>query len=133
MESDPFSLEGKVAIITGGSRGIGEEIAVAMAEAGAAVAPVARSEDALEETVERIEASGGTAHSRPLDVTDVTAVEAAFDEIEAELGDVEILVHNVGTNPFLATLGFGYGGMEQNNLRQPNRGFPLCTRVGPPG
>jgi NAD(P)-dependent dehydrogenase (short-subunit alcohol dehydrogenase family) len=100
MESDPFSLEGKVAIVTGGSRGIGEEIAVAMAEAGAAVAPVARSEDALEETVERIEVSGGTAHSRPLDVTDVAAVEAAFDEIEAELGDVDILVNNAGTNPF---------------------------------
>lgn len=100
MESDPFSLEGKVAVVTGGSRGIGEEIAVAMAEAGASVAPVARSEDALEETVERIETSGGTAHSRPLDVTDVTAVEAAFDEIEAELGDIEILVNNAGTNPF---------------------------------
>jgi NAD(P)-dependent dehydrogenase (short-subunit alcohol dehydrogenase family) len=100
MESDPFSLEDKVAVVTGGSRGIGEEIAVAMAEAGAAVAPVARSEDALEQTVERIEASGGTAYSRPLDVTDVAAVEAAFDEIEAELGDIGVLVNNAGTNPF---------------------------------
>lgn len=100
MESDHFSLKRKVAMVTGGSRGIGEEIAVAMAEAGAAVAPVARSEDALEETIERIEASGGTAHSCPLDVTDVAAVEAAFDEIKTELGDIDILVNNAGTNPF---------------------------------
>lgn len=100
MALDAFSLDGRVAIVTGGSRGIGEEIGVAMAEAGADVAPVARSEDALEATAGRIEAAGGTAHPRPLDVTDVTAVEAAFDDVEAALGEVDVLVNNAGTNPF---------------------------------
>lgn len=100
MGLDAFSLKGRVAVVTGGSRGIGEEIAVAMAEAGADVAPVARSEDALEETADRIEEAGGTAHPRPLDVTDVAAVEAMFDDVEATLGDVDVLVNNAGVNPF---------------------------------
>lgn len=61
MGLDAFSLEDSVAVVTGGSRGIGEEIAVSMAEAGADVAPVARSEDALEATAERIESTGQSA------------------------------------------------------------------------
>lgn len=100
MVLDSFSLDDQVAIVTGGSRGIGEEIAVAMAEAGADVAPVARSEDALEATANRIEDAGGTAHPRPLDVTDVAAVETVFNEIKSELGEVNVLVNNAGTNPF---------------------------------
>lgn len=100
MGLDAFSLDGRVAVVTGGSRGIGEEIAVAFAEAGADVAPVARSEDALEATADRIEDAGGTAHPRPLDVTNVAAVEAMFDEVEASLGSVDVLVNNAGTNPF---------------------------------
>lgn len=100
MGLDAFSLDGRVAVVTGGSRGIGEEIAVSMAEAGAAVAPVARSEDALEATADRIEAAGGTAAPYPVDVTDAAAVEAVFEDVEATLGGVDILVNNAGTNPF---------------------------------
>jgi NAD(P)-dependent dehydrogenase (short-subunit alcohol dehydrogenase family) len=100
MVLDSFSLEGKVAFVTGASRGIGEEIAVAMGKAGASVAAVARTEDALNKTVSRIERDNGAALARPLDVTDGAAVEAAFDEVEANLGDVGILVNNAGTNPF---------------------------------
>lgn len=100
MVLDSFSLSDRVAVVTGGSRGIGEEIAVAMAEAGADVAPVARSEDALEATAERIEDAGGTAHPRPLDVTDEAAVTAMFDEVESSLGEVDVLVNNAGVNPF---------------------------------
>lgn len=97
---DAFSLDGKIAIVTGGSRGIGEEIGVSMAEAGADVAVVARSEEALEETVDRIEKRGGDAVSYPLDVTDAAEVEAMFDDVEANLGPVDVLVNNAGTNPF---------------------------------
>lgn len=100
MGLDAFSLDGRVAVVTGGSRGIGEEIAVKMAESGAAVAPVARSTDALEETAARIEDAGGTAHPRVLDVTDIAAVEAMFDDVKSSLGPVDILVNNAGTNPF---------------------------------
>jgi NAD(P)-dependent dehydrogenase (short-subunit alcohol dehydrogenase family) len=100
MGHDAFSLDGEVAVVTGGSRGIGEEIAVAMAESGADVAPVARSEDALEATADRIEATGQTAALYPLNVMDLTSVAAMFEDVEATLGEVDILVNNAGTNPF---------------------------------
>jgi len=100
MALDAFSLEDRVAVVTGGSRGIGEEVAVAMAEAGADVVPVARSEDALAETVERVGEAGGESMVHTLDVTDRAAVGATFETVEEELGPVDVLVNNAGVNPF---------------------------------
>jgi len=100
MTLDAFSLEGSVAIVTGGSRGIGEETAVAMAESGADVAVVARSTDALDETVDRIEATGATGLARAVDVTDDGAVAGLVDAVADELGPVDVLVNNAGTNPY---------------------------------
>lgn len=100
MGLERFSLEGSVAVVTGGSRGIGEAIAVEMAEAGATVVPVARSADDLDETVERIESAGGEAIACTMDVTDAGSVAAAFDRTEAEFGSVDVLVNNAGTNPY---------------------------------
>lgn len=97
---DAFSLKHDVAIVTGGSRGIGEEIAVALAASGADVAVVARSEKALSDTVKRIEETGSKAMAYPLDVTDEADVNAMFDDIEAKLGPVDILINNAGTNPY---------------------------------
>jgi NAD(P)-dependent dehydrogenase (short-subunit alcohol dehydrogenase family) len=103
MTRDRFSLEGSVAVVTGGSRGIGEETAVAMAEAGADVVPVARSEDALGETVERVEAAGGGSFLAPRDVTDRDGIADLFDEVEERLGGVDVLVNNAGVNPFFGS------------------------------
>ncbi|MWG36405.1 SDR family NAD(P)-dependent oxidoreductase [Halomarina oriensis] len=100
MTLDAFSLAGSVVIVTGGSRGIGEETAVAMAEAGADVAAVARSEGALEETVERIEGTGSSGVARTVDVTDDDAVAGLVDSVADELGPVDVLVNNAGTNPY---------------------------------
>lgn len=100
MALDLFSLEGSVAVVTGGSRGIGEAIAVAMADAGAAVVPVARSEDALDATVTRIRENGGEAVACVCDVTDEGDIERVFETAEAEFGPVDTLVNNAGTNPF---------------------------------
>ncbi|MFD1512323.1 SDR family NAD(P)-dependent oxidoreductase [Halomarina rubra] len=97
---EAFSLEGSVAVVTGGSRGIGEATAVAMAEAGADVAVVARSADALDDTVERIEATGATGIAREVDVTDDDAVAGLVDSVAEELGPVDVLVNNAGTNPY---------------------------------
>jgi NAD(P)-dependent dehydrogenase (short-subunit alcohol dehydrogenase family) len=100
MTLEAFSLEDRVAVVTGGSRGIGESVAVAMAEAGADVVPVARSEDALAGTVERVEEAGADSVLQTLDVTDRAAVEAAFEAVEEEIGPVDVLVNNAGVNPF---------------------------------
>jgi NAD(P)-dependent dehydrogenase (short-subunit alcohol dehydrogenase family) len=100
MALERFSLEDEVVVVTGGSRGIGEEIAVAMAEAGADVVPVARTEDALDETAARVAAAGGTALPVPLDVTDREGIEALFETVEESLGGATVLVNNAGVNPF---------------------------------
>ncbi|MFT4933207.1 MAG: NAD(P)-dependent dehydrogenase (short-subunit alcohol dehydrogenase family) [Natronomonas sp.] len=100
MALDAFGLEGDVAVVTGGSRGIGEEIAVAMAEAGADVVPVARSPEALAATAERIEAAGRRALPITQDVTDPAGIDALFDEVAATFDGVDVLVNNAGVNPF---------------------------------
>ena len=98
MGLERFSLDGRVAVVTGASRGIGEAIAVAMADAGASVVALARSEDDLEATVERIGKEDAVACTA--DVTDGPEVEAAFDRAEEAFGPVDVLVNNAGTNPY---------------------------------
>jgi NAD(P)-dependent dehydrogenase (short-subunit alcohol dehydrogenase family) len=89
-------LTGTVALVTGASRGIGRVIAIQLAGAGATVALVARSARGLDETRRTIEASGGRAWSKDLDVTDRAAVEVAMAQVNAELGPVDLLVNNAG-------------------------------------
>lgn len=89
-------LAGRVALVTGGGRGLGQVFAQMLARAGAAVAVAARSADQLQETVSLIEAQGGRAVAIPLDVTDQPAVEQAVETIERRLGPVDILVNNAG-------------------------------------
>ena len=89
-------LTDKVALITGASRGLGKAIAVALAAEGASIAAVARSEDALKETVDGIRAAGGVIEPYALDVADETAVEATVEKIVARFQRVDILVNNAG-------------------------------------
>jgi len=97
-----FDLTGKNAFVTGASRGIGKAIAIALAEAGADVALVARSEDGLAETASAITALGRKAFVTPADVTSQPAVaDAAAAAIEA-LGHVDVVVNNAGGSNFMA-------------------------------
>jgi len=89
-------LTDKVALVTGASRGLGKAIAIALAAEGASIAAVARSEDALKETLEAIRATGGVAEPYALDVSDETAVEATIEKIVARFQHVDILVNNAG-------------------------------------
>ena len=82
-----FRLDGRRAIVTGASRGIGLASAVALAEAGAEVTLVARSHDELEARAAEIRAAFGTAHALPLDVADIQAVEREL----RRLGPFDIL------------------------------------------
>ena len=91
-----FSLEGKVALITGGSRGLGRAIALGFAAAGADVAIAARSEGDLATVAKEIEAIG--VHSLPVsaDVTDKAQVDAMVDKTVEGLGHLDVLVNNAG-------------------------------------
>ena len=92
--ANPFSLEGRIALVTGGNTGIGQGIALALADAGADVASVARR--ASDDTVGNILAKGRRAVSIQADLTSIAPVERVLDEATAALGPVDILVNNAG-------------------------------------
>jgi NAD(P)-dependent dehydrogenase (short-subunit alcohol dehydrogenase family) len=121
-------LDGKVAIVTGGSRGIGEAIAAALAREGCAVALAARDGERLAGIVARLEAGGATALAVPADVTDEAQVEALFAQTMARFGRLDILVNNAGA--------FDGGPLDELSLATWEkvlavnlRGPFLCTRA----
>jgi NAD(P)-dependent dehydrogenase (short-subunit alcohol dehydrogenase family) len=99
-----FSLDGKVAVVTGASRGIGRAIALGLADAGADVAVAARTESDLESLVEEIRNRGRKAVAVPTDVLDRSALESLFDRTIDELGGLDVLVNNAGGTRFIAPI-----------------------------
>ena len=91
-----MTLAGKVAVVTGASRGLGRAMAVALAEAGADVALAARSKPDLEESAHLVEAAGRRALVVPTDVTSYPAVEALMQSAIGELGRLDVVVNNSG-------------------------------------
>src|SRR5688572_24912450 len=91
-----FSLDGRIALVTGASRGLGFAMAEGLAEAGAIVALNGRDVDTLEAAVSRFRDRGLTAESSPFDVNDPHAAQAVIDAIVARHGHLDILVANAG-------------------------------------
>ncbi len=89
-------LEGNVALITGGGRGIGLAVAEALSAAGAAVALLGRSQPMLDRAAAALRVLGGRALPLACDITDVAQVRDAFQQTRAELGPIAILVNNAG-------------------------------------
>ncbi|MEQ9355858.1 amino acid adenylation domain-containing protein [Coleofasciculus chthonoplastes] len=96
-------LAGQVAIVTGGGRGIGQAIALKLAQQGAKVAVLARHQDQLQETVNQIQQWGGQAIAIPTDISELNQVEAAIAQIVEQWQGIDILVNNAGITGF-ATL-----------------------------
>ncbi len=91
-----YNLEGKVAIITGGGRGIGKAIALTLAEAGADIVVAARTVEQIDQTAEEIISLGRRAIAIQTDVTKFEQVDKMAEKALAEMGKVDILVNNVG-------------------------------------
>ena len=91
-----FSLDGKIALVTGASGGLGRHFAQVLAAAGARVCAAARRMHKVTETVAGIEAAGGRAFGVQMDVTDAGSVTAAFGLIEEQAGPVTVVVNNAG-------------------------------------
>src|SRR5262245_7784401 len=98
MAQTSQSLDGKLALITGGGRGIGRAIALTFAHHGAAVAVAARSEEQVKNVAEELkQQSGKDAHALVCDVSNSKSVEAMFSNLREQLGrDADILVNNAG-------------------------------------
>ncbi len=95
-EQPKFDLTGRVALVTGGSSGLGAGFAKALAAAGARVVLAARRTDKLAEQVAAIKAAGGEAVAVSMDVTDEASTIAAYDAAEAAFGTVDTIVANAG-------------------------------------
>jgi len=91
-----FNLEGKTAVVTGGSRGIGEMIAEGFVDAGASVIMTARKVEALHATAERLVAKGGDVTAIPGDLSTPEGITAFADEVKGQVDTLDILVNNAG-------------------------------------
>ena len=96
--AEPFRLDGRVALVTGASRGIGRATALELARAGAAVALAARNEHLLREVCESIAASGARACVVPADLAETGSAETVADACRTALGPVDVLVNNAGVS-----------------------------------
>jgi NAD(P)-dependent dehydrogenase (short-subunit alcohol dehydrogenase family) len=103
--STPFDLTGKVAVVTGSSRGIGRSIAETMAQMGAKVVISSRKGEACEPVAESIREKGGEAVVIPCNISRRNEVEALIKGAEEKLGPIDILVCNAAVNPYYGPLG----------------------------
>src|ERR1051325_1079762 len=104
MILEKFRLDGKKALVTGASRGIGRAIAIAYAEAGADVALVSRKEAALRETAASVERTGRRALVVAAHCGKADDIQRLADSVGSEWGGIDILVNNAATNPVVGSL-----------------------------
>jgi NAD(P)-dependent dehydrogenase (short-subunit alcohol dehydrogenase family) len=126
-------LDGQIAVVTGGGRGLGRAFAQALATAGATVAITARTEVELSETLSLVEGKGGSATAFTADVTDRSAMAQTIDTVEKEFGQIDILVNNAAV---VTPLGYDWEvdlGEWWNTMETNVRGPYLCTQLVLPG
>ena len=132
MKNTPFDLTGKVAVITGSSRGIGRSSAELLAKLGAKVVISSRKADACEEVADGIKKAGGDAHVIPCNISRREEVEALISGTTKHYGKVDILVCNAAVNPVLrpAARHQGRGLRQDHGLQRQEQ--HLALRAGDP-
>jgi len=104
MEKVDFSLNGKIALVTGSSRGIGEAIAITLSDYGAHCLLVSRKAEGLQKVAEKIASRGGKADVLPCHVGDLKQIEALFQQVKERYGKLHILVNNAVANPYFGEM-----------------------------
>jgi len=94
------SLKGKIALVTGGGKGIGRAIAIALAQEGVSIGLIARTEKDLQNVAAEVAALGVKTSIAIADVSDINSVNAAVESIQKNLGNIDILINNAGTAAF---------------------------------
>ncbi|HAA20442.1 MAG TPA: short-chain dehydrogenase [Cytophagales bacterium] len=129
---EQFSLEGKVAVVTGASKGIGKAIAMGLAQAGAKVVVSSRSQEAVDEVAEAIVDAGGEAKGIACHMGDTGQIQSLVEQTVASLGGIDILVNNAAINPVFGPVlksdDTVFDKIMQVNVKGP---FNLCKMAFP--
>lgn len=130
--SHPFDLTGKIAVVTGSSRGIGRSIALTMASLGARVVVSSRKREACEPVAEEIRAKGGEAIVIPCNISRKEDVEALISGTQSQLGGIDILVCNAAVNPYYGPLsGIDDGAFDKVMNANVKSNLWLCNMAIP--
>jgi NAD(P)-dependent dehydrogenase (short-subunit alcohol dehydrogenase family) len=100
VANDAFDLAGRVALVTGGSRGIGRAISLLLARHGATVAVASRTIEGCEKVAGEIRAAGGAASAHACHIGEPSQISATLAELDERYGRLDILVNNAATNPY---------------------------------
>jgi NAD(P)-dependent dehydrogenase (short-subunit alcohol dehydrogenase family) len=128
--SNPFDLSGKIALITGASRGIGEGIARLLAAQGAHVIVSSRKQDACEAVAASIREAGGKAEAYACHIGEMAQIDKLFADLEAKHGRLDILVNNAATNPHFGHITETDVGAFQKTVDVNIRGYFFMSSAG---
>jgi len=128
--NNPFDLTGKIALVTGASRGIGEGIARLLAAQGAHVIVSSRKQDACEGVAASIREAGGKAEAYACHIGEMAQIDKLFADLEAKHGRLDILVNNAATNPHFGHITETDVGAFQKTVDVNIRGYFFMSSAG---